>query len=258
MLGLTDYESRAYLTLVKREELTADEVSRLSGIPLPRVYSVLDKLVRESFIKTYNTRPMKFEALPPSHAFARLEKKREQEVMLQLSEWKTTLNNLRGTLEPTYGRAKLRIRPEELLESLPDLNSMEERTKSIINLVTEEILILTAEFGWFPKIYENLKKTAGKGAAVRVLMDTNDETTRHQAQSVRELGVEVRGMPKGYYPLRGTIVDRSKLVFLIWSEAKEGAKPAFIYRPSYTENRGLIRVFLDAFERHWEKGKRVS
>ncbi len=257
MLGLTDYESRAYLTLIRGEELTAEEISRLSGIPLPRIYSVLDKLVRDSFAKSYNTRPMRFEALPPSIAFARLEKKKEQELTLQLNELRSTANNLRTTLETTYGSAKLRIRPEELLEPLSDLNSMEERTKSILESASEEILILTAEFRWFPKIYESLVRASKKGISVRVLMDANEPTTRQQAQTVRDLGVEVRGMPKGYYPLRGTIVDRGKLVFLIWSEAKESTKPAFIYRPSYTENRGLIRVFLDAFEMHWEKSKHL-
>lgn len=257
MLGLTDYESRAYLTLVKSEELTAEEISRLSEVPLPRVYSVLDKLVQAEFVKTYNTRPMKFEALPPSIAFARIERKKEQELTLQLTELKSLASSLRTSLETTYGSAKLRIRPEELLEPLPDLNSMEDMTRSIIDSASEEILILTAEFRWFPKTYENLARASKKGLSVRVLMDTNEQTTRQQAQAVQELGVEVRGMPKGYYPLRGTIVDRGKLVFLIWSEAKEGAKPAFIYRPSYTENRGLIRVFLDAFEMHWEKGKRL-
>ncbi len=257
-LGLTDYESRAYLTLIRGEELTAEEISRLSGIPLPRIYSVLDKLVRDSFAKSYNTRPMKFEALPPSIAFARLEKKMEQELTLQLNELRSTASNLRTTLEATYGSAKLRIRPEELLEPLSDLNSMEERTKSILESASEEILILTAEFRWFPKIYESLTSASKKGISIRVLMDANEPTTRQQARAVLELGVEVRGMPKGYYPLRGTIVDRGKLVFLIWSEAKEGTKPAFIYRPSYTENRGLIRVFLDAFEMHWEKSKHLQ
>lgn len=257
MLGLTDYESRAYLTLIKGEELTAEEISRASRIPLPRIYSVLDKLVQESFAKSYNTRPMKFEALPPSIAFSRLEKKREQELMHQLSELRNTANKLRTTLETTYGSAKLRIRPEDLLEPLSDLNSMEERTRNILESASEEILILTAEFRWFPKTYENLLKASKRGVPIKVLMDTNEPATRQQAQAVQELGVEVRGMPKGYYPLRGTIVDRGKLVFLIWSEAKEGTKPAFIYRPSYTENRGLIRVFLDAFEMHWEKSKRL-
>ncbi len=257
MLGLTDYESRAYLTLIQSEELTAEEISKLSGIPLPRVYSVLDKLVEESFAKTYNTRPMKFEALPPSHAFARLEKRKEQDLQQQLNELKGIAGSLRGALEPTYGRAKLRIRPEELLEPLPDLTSMEEKTRSMIGSASEEILILTAEFRWFPKIYENLKQAAEKGIRIRVLMDTNESATRRQAQAVQELGIEVGGMPRGYYPLRGTITDRSKLIFLIWSEAKERGKPSFIYRPSYTENRGLIRVFMDAFEMHWQSARRV-
>ena len=256
MLGLTDYESRAYLTLIKGEELTAEEISRDSRIPLPRIYSVMDKLVQESFAKSYNTRPMKFEALPPSIAFSRLERKKEQELTLQLTELRNTANKLRTVLESTYGSAKLRIRPEDLLEPLSDLNSMEERTRNIIESASEEILILTAEFRWFPKTYENLLKASKRGVPIKVLMDTNEPATRQQAQAVQELGVEVRGMPKGYYPLRGTIVDRGKLVFLIWSEAKEGTKPAFIYRPSYTENRGLIRVFLDAFEMHWERSKR--
>ena len=43
-LGLSDYEARAYVALVKHNPATAYEVARASGIPTSKIYSVLDKL----------------------------------------------------------------------------------------------------------------------------------------------------------------------------------------------------------------------
>ena len=42
-LGFTEYEARAYLTLLGRNPLTGYELAKLSGIPRPNVYPVLDR-----------------------------------------------------------------------------------------------------------------------------------------------------------------------------------------------------------------------
>jgi sugar-specific transcriptional regulator TrmB len=49
-LGLTEYEAKAYLTLLDAYPATADEVARASGIPTSKVYSVLDRLVEKEAV----------------------------------------------------------------------------------------------------------------------------------------------------------------------------------------------------------------
>ena len=44
-LGLTIYEAKAYLALIRRGSSTAAEVARLAGVPRQRIYDVLASLV---------------------------------------------------------------------------------------------------------------------------------------------------------------------------------------------------------------------
>ncbi|MBA3298327.1 MAG: TrmB family transcriptional regulator, partial [Acidobacteria bacterium] len=44
-LGLTAYEARAYVALIRRDSSTAAELARLANLPRQRVYDVLATLV---------------------------------------------------------------------------------------------------------------------------------------------------------------------------------------------------------------------
>ena len=46
-LGLTSYEAKAYLTLIRRDSFTAAQVARQSGLPRQRIYDVLGSLVQK-------------------------------------------------------------------------------------------------------------------------------------------------------------------------------------------------------------------
>jgi len=45
-LGLTTYESKGYLAMLKKQSLTASELAKLSDIPRTRIYDVLEKLAQ--------------------------------------------------------------------------------------------------------------------------------------------------------------------------------------------------------------------
>ena len=59
-LGLTDYEMRAYLTLLKRGEMTANEISEAAAIPYSKIYEVLESLERKGWISSEGGRPAKY------------------------------------------------------------------------------------------------------------------------------------------------------------------------------------------------------
>ncbi|RLE45621.1 MAG: hypothetical protein DRJ31_11030, partial [Candidatus Methanomethylicota archaeon] len=68
-MGLTEYEAKAYLALLQKANMTAEQISNLSEVPLPRVYGVLEQLAIKGFIKILPGRPRKFEAIEPRIAF---------------------------------------------------------------------------------------------------------------------------------------------------------------------------------------------
>jgi hypothetical protein len=57
--------------------------------------------------------------------------------------------------------------------------------------------------------------------------------------------------------VRGTLVDDRELVFLVWATRKRGVSRPVYYRPHYTKNQGLVRVFRDAFLKRWEEGQTI-
>ena len=64
--GLTKYEADVYLTLLRLGSADAHLISSTSGVPLGRMYSILNELLDKKIIHSQETRPRKFVAVDPS------------------------------------------------------------------------------------------------------------------------------------------------------------------------------------------------
>ncbi|MFX1508261.1 MAG: TrmB family transcriptional regulator [Promethearchaeota archaeon] len=80
MLGLSNYESRAYLTLLSAGIRTAKEIANESKIPFGRVYDVLTSLEDKGLADTQDSRPKKFVAKEPKIALNNLLKMKRAEL----------------------------------------------------------------------------------------------------------------------------------------------------------------------------------
>jgi len=67
-MGLTEYETKSYLTLLKLGIATAEQISEAASIPLPRVYDTLVELQKKGFVLISKGRPKKFKPNPPKKA----------------------------------------------------------------------------------------------------------------------------------------------------------------------------------------------
>ncbi len=72
--GLSEYEAKALLTLLSKGELTAKEISELSGIPRTSVYDVMSSLESKGLVKSFG-KPLKFRALKTDEIVSILSKK---------------------------------------------------------------------------------------------------------------------------------------------------------------------------------------
>lgn len=74
-LGFSDYEARAYASLVRAGSLNGYEAAKNSGIPRANVYAVLERLVQRGAARRLKTREgARYAALPPDQLLQRLEK----------------------------------------------------------------------------------------------------------------------------------------------------------------------------------------
>ncbi|MCX6673083.1 MAG: TrmB family transcriptional regulator [Methanothrix sp.] len=71
-LGLTEYEAKAYATLVGMGEATAREVHELSGVPRTRIYDILRDLGSKGFVEFVQGSPTYYRAVEPDSVMERL------------------------------------------------------------------------------------------------------------------------------------------------------------------------------------------
>ena len=79
-LGLTSYEAKAYLALIRRDSSTAAQVARLAEVPRQRIYDVLASLVEKGLAVTRPGQVVKYAATAPELALERLVSDHRQEL----------------------------------------------------------------------------------------------------------------------------------------------------------------------------------
>jgi sugar-specific transcriptional regulator TrmB len=254
-LGLSSAESKLYLSLLSKPggEMV-DKVVTASGIPASLAEDALKSLSDRGLVKISSNR---VEVVQPRTVLQRILEEKKRTLESQIAQEASVALELERLLEPVYWENRLGIRPEEIIEPLRDLSEMELRTARILGNASSEVSIFAETFGWYSRVRESLFQAHDRRVGIRVLMMVNDESTREKAKELRDLGIQVRHCAEEWYPVRGTLADDQELVFLVWATRKrEVARPIY-YRPHYTKNQGLIRIFRDAFLKRWEEGQKI-
>ena len=209
-------------------------------------------LVDKGLVRIVSNR---LEAAEPKHFIAKIREETRTEMSRSLEVLNQKGSRLASILQPLYLETRLGVKPEELLEPLSSLEEMEVRTVRIISNLTREACISAETFGWFEKIEEEVYRAIERGVKFRVLMTSEDAETRKRTERLRTLGISVRQPNEDWYPVRGTLGDENELVFLIWAQKDTDSGKAKYFRPHFSKNLGMIRVFADAFEQRWNGAK---
>lgn len=91
MFGLSNYEGRAYVALLKHGPLLASELAYYTGIPRTKSYSIIKSLERKGLVKLMAGKPVRCQALPPEECLHRLLEEEET----KLKDMKRTISALR-------------------------------------------------------------------------------------------------------------------------------------------------------------------
>jgi sugar-specific transcriptional regulator TrmB len=254
-LGLSSGESKVYLSLLSKPEgEMVDKVVTAFGIPAATAEDSLKSLSDKGLVKISSNR---VEVVQPRTVLQRILEERRKNLESQVAQEVSVALELEKLLEPVYWENRLGIRPEEIIEPLRDLSEMELRTAKILGNAASEVSIFAETFGWYGRVRESLFQAHDRRVSMKILMMVNDESTRERAKELRDLGIQVRHCAEEWYPVRGTLVDDQELVFLIWATKKRDVPRPIYYRPHYTKNQGLIRIFRDAFRKRWEEGQSI-
>ena len=224
-LGLTDYQARAYLALVRHGELDARTLSALSGIPYSKIYNVLEELRQAGWISTRPGRPKKYVPRPPLEAARSARMRREAE----LRELEATVVE---ELQPLYERSKARERPDIwIIRGREEITS---KVREALSRATVEVLMAVPSHAHW--LVEELKPSIihlrFSGLNIRVLASEDLK----EALSDLEGLVELRFRPGMFGG--GIISDAREAILVlgaggstmaIWSDYAELAHVAKVY-----------------------------
>ncbi|MUV89577.1 TrmB family transcriptional regulator [Halapricum sp. CBA1109] len=99
-LGLSEYESRAYRSLLETGPTTAKELSRVSDVPMGRIYDVLNSLETQNLVRSQTaSRPKKYAGVEPETALDRLLDDKKRELEEKASQYEEMVETLADDLE---------------------------------------------------------------------------------------------------------------------------------------------------------------
>jgi len=177
-MGLNEYESRVFATLLVQGSSTASELSNNSNVPRPRVYDILEKLASKGLVAKNPGRPVKFKALDVDDAFYNYIEIKKSEHDKKIEEIKKLKSKLKETLNKKELSNSDMKQKKDMIWVLKNRSNIYSKLNSLIDNANESILIATSKEGLKRKMTTHgkaLRKAKKRGVKVKIISPANDE-----------------------------------------------------------------------------------
>lgn len=229
-LGLTEYETRAYVGLVSTGPSTAGDLSEVSDVPHSRIYDVLSKLENRGWIESQSGRPARYRAKSPSETLSLVKLKKEEEI-------KRASETIKQELEPLYEEEGEVEKPD--VWTIRGSKEILGRIKEMLNDAEMEVLItLPPVVAGFEDLREYVPLLDTKDLDVRVLASEKNDLSR-KLDSVSNIEIRFRGSLFG----GGVIVDGREVLLVLGREGR--------ILGIWSEEIGLAKFAQEYFEYLW-------
>jgi sugar-specific transcriptional regulator TrmB len=246
-LGLTSYEARAYLALLRRDSSTAAETARLAGLPRQRVYDVLSSLVEKGMASTRPGRAVKYAATPPEQALDRLVAAHRA----QLADLERDTTSMIDALTPEFLAGREKTDPLEYIEVLRDRRAINERFAELEAAIQDEILVFTKP-PYATPVHEHEEGLevvkAHRARSVYELSAFDDVRFAEGVRRYIDAGEDARFVQE--LPLKLVIIDERIVMFGIEDPVAGRSLLTMIV----VDHASLARLLKIAFEAVWGSG----
>ena len=246
-LGLTSYEARAYLALLRRDSSTAAETARLAGLPRQRVYDVLSSLVEKGLASTRPGKAVKYAATAPQQAIEHLIGQHRQ----QLTALERDTTAMVDALQPAYLAGQEHTDPLEYIEVLRDRRAINERFADLEANIKTEILVFTKPPYATPVFEHDEGLQVVSAHTARSVYEFSAFDDPRSAEAIRryiEAGEDARFVDE--LPLKLVIIDEQIVMFGI----EDPVGGSSILTMIVVEHPSLAQLLKIAFEAVWTTG----
>jgi sugar-specific transcriptional regulator TrmB len=231
ILGLNEYESKTYVTLVQLGESKAHHISEKSGVPFGRIYDVLNSLQNKGLIRLSMKRPKKFVAEDPKQTLSDI-----------LTEKKKELDSISETVENLEKIYK--AKPEE---SVYAIKGKENFSRAIVKSPEpkESQYSIKWNFDANPVWMRLVKNRIRRGVDFKSLGPLKEET-KENIRKWLSIGAEIREFPNEGVAI--DIIDEKQVVIgLIKSDIT-----------LVINDEAFCKMMKSLFENSWNGSKEIK
>lgn len=272
-LEMNEYEAKTYFSmLLLGRPHSAKDICQKAGVPISRIYQVLKDLEAAGFIKEVFPTGGKgakklFVAVIPEEAYKGFILKKEK----SWKDQKKSIETLIEEFRPLSGF--LSDSAETTFYELFDLEQAKLATIQLIDQAKHLVQISSLSFGYFNDIKEHLRRAIlNRDVDVRIILADSTRLKTYLVKELKETLQKLSGFLKELEPkdknlqvrfwdlknwdsdeppLRTTIVDGSKAVFLLWPKKGTSSQG----RSHYMTETNLVEYLYHSFELFWDQAK---
>jgi HTH-type transcriptional regulator, sugar sensing transcriptional regulator len=240
IIGLTDYESKAYLALTSLISATALKLSENSGVPLSRTYDVLKSLHKKGFIEITRGKPLIYRVVPPQDVFEKSRVKIREELDEAESEviniYESQISKSPAPIWLIYGSDKIVKKEIEIIG----------RAKSTLHIAAGFMFHEEVE-----KLDDALNKSLKRGVQTRIIAapySITDEEKIDISEYIKKLDCETKTFQ---IPFIKAIIRDKKEMLLVFCKFREGSvisQTAIGVWNQYTE---FVETIADLYNLVW-------
>lgn len=237
-LGLSPYESKCYLTLIRHGNLLGKDIAQKSGVPPTSVYRNLETLQKRGLVQVVQKEPLVYQAVEPEIAFSVYVNSQKEELENLQEE---TINELTSIKKTGVIEKK-----EEVLEVYSGREQSYTLGKKLIQQSKKEFLLIGR--GTPQSILDlihTLKSALKRKVTCRFIITTYHEN-KNLVDELKKSGVKIK-----YYPLGGfslLVKDRVESQIIIKDHKLKESRVVLRIK-----NRDLSQAHADYFDSIWRK-----
>ncbi len=239
--GLTEYEVKAYISLVESGPVPASELSKIASIPYSKIYEILGNLERKGWVETEQGRPAKYYPKAPATAL-------ESSRVRVENTLKSSQADAMEELQPLYEKKGVQERPDiwivrgqdNILDKIKETFARTRRELLIAMPVAPDAIVAVAA----PLL--GMMNERGIKISIMIPAATGRETPR-KLKGIAE--VRLREQMFG----GGIISDSNQIILLLGEEPEKGLTLAIS-----SDHLGLVKFGKSYFEYLWDNSKPAS
>ena len=252
-IGLTKYETKAYMTLLKYDVTEANTIYKDSKVPFGKIYSVLDSLAEKGFVEIIDVRPKKYRVIKPEIALKKYREKEEGWLTKKLNSLKESMADLLNE----FSSVKMQKKREEIFwttefndKGLAKLNKILYYYPSkYVNLIPHMTNIENAS-----TIFNEIVSSINKGVKFRILL-TSDmfnslKKNKGYLDLIKTKKIDVRIVKniESYF----AIID-GEIVFFLQTSPIDRTE---LLSAMAIWNKNLADNLSEEFEKIWARGEK--